>query len=111
MPELVSCLKCGKDVLTSRYAWSQAEVICRSCAEGSHSSEEPLPQLVKGIQSEDSKKVGDEIILTWLLLTKIVLACLGGITLISMLVVGVGNLYRKVPPESISVPSNKIIDK
>ena len=33
MPELVECKKCGKQVITSRYSWSDQEVICQVCAE------------------------------------------------------------------------------
>ena len=33
MPELELCTRCGKEVLTSRYAWSEIDVLCKTCAE------------------------------------------------------------------------------
>ena len=33
LSEIAFCSSCGKQVLTSRYSWSDSEVICNACSE------------------------------------------------------------------------------
>ncbi len=122
VPELESCSLCGKQVLISRYSWSNSEVICQLCSElnlqkqlrkrnGTQVEESAVIDLQSshdstiGNSAETSKNqpnhIQREILVTWSTLLKI---SLGG--LLSMLLILSGYItWRKV---NQALPSNKL---
>ena len=122
MPDIEPCSKCGKQVLISRYSWSNNQVICKDCEDlniqssssescnhplSSNSSNEFLPAGELGRGKSKSQKalssqtVPDEILVTWSSLLKI---SFGGLLILILLIFAImstNNNTKKLPNERL----------
>ena len=116
MPDLEPCSRCGKQVLISRYSWSQTKVICKACEElniqplpteipsqsfGNNGNEKissrpdfTRPQF-QAFTSFDPQRPQEEILVTWSSLLKI---SFGVLLTLMVIILGFINKSEKQSP-------------
>ena len=120
MPDIDFCSRCGKEILTSRYSWSDLQLICKSCSEQSPrlpiEQNPPLDYIddsftkhsylhTSKLEDEDKMSHNHEIIITWPYVIKFLLTGLFFALILGFSFKGLRFFERDVPSGSVQKTS------